>query len=149
MRPWRRFSCGNKSTCTHRAFWTVFSYCFLNVSWCSPTNLSSQEWVEGFQGLDQTQETVRKARTEGSSPSAQAGTMSELQRLPWGNGGCSPKEVTSRAMHDPRGHVGSSFSWVAWAVQWIRGLRCLSSTVCFVEAQLATCRFIWILGERK
>lgn len=44
----RDFSRGNKSTCTHRAFWTLFSHWFLNKSWCSLVNLSSQEWVEGF-----------------------------------------------------------------------------------------------------
>lgn len=62
-----------------------------------------------IQGLDQTQETVQQDRTEGSSPSAQAGTVSELQGLPWENGGCSPTEVTLRAMHGPRGHVAARF----------------------------------------
>lgn len=146
MQPCRYFSRGNKSTCTHRTFRTLFSHCFLKLSWCSLNLAPKNGWKDSGIGSNPGDNGARqnwRLQPQCSSGDSKWAAGTSLRKW-W---------VLPQRSHF-EGHAGaqetrsSLFSWVAWAVQWIRGLRCLSSTI-FFRRNSAPCRFIWILGGRK
>ena len=155
MQHCRHFSCKNKSTCAHRAFWANSqpSLCKRVMMLFGASQL--QRMSGKVEGLDQTQETVQRSRasTECSSPIAKAAALWSIREsnwaAEWGFPGEKVGSPCKKSLWEPC--VAPGDTCVLGCPSWLvsKGLRCVSSTICFVGAQLAPCRFIWILGGRK